>query len=168
MVEKTIRDTKVRPAQTIDFKTMWYFSGTIMMVGFLILPAGVVLGSVNIYVGLVLVLVSIIIFSTHYRLKVDFGRQQYYDYLWILGMKTGEKRNFENIEYLYIKKSKMTQKMNLRVASSTISKEVYDGYLKFSEKNTIHLMTLENKSRLLEKLTALSSKLNVRVVDYAL
>jgi DNA repair protein RadC len=57
--------------------------------------------------------------------------------------------------------------MHLRVASSTIQKEVYDGYLKFSEQEKLHLLTLDNKENLIKKLRVISSQLKASLVDYS-
>lgn len=57
--------------------------------------------------------------------------------------------------------------MSMRIASSTIQKEVYDGYLKFSEKDKIHLLTKDNKNDLIAKLKVMSAALKVKIVDYS-
>ena len=87
--------------------------------------------------------------------------------MWVLGFKNGDHGKFENIEYLFIKKGRVSQKMNHIVGSATIQKEVYDGYLKFSDHEKIHLITQDDKKDLIEKLRAMSTKLKVRVVDYS-
>jgi len=63
--------------------------------------------------------------------------------------------------------SNVTQTMHLRVVSSTIRKEVFDGYLKFSEQNRIHLLTMDSKESLIKKLKRISALLKVRVIDYS-
>lgn len=85
----------------------------------------------------------------------------------VLGFKHGERGTFEHIEYLFIKKSVLTQTMQLRVASSTIRKEVFDAYLKFSEREKIHVLTMDSKERLLATLTPVASQLKTRVIDYS-
>jgi hypothetical protein len=96
-------------------------------------------------IGLIILLISLIVFTTHYRLTVNFDTKEYHDYVWILGLKNGVKGRFETIEYLFIKKNKVSQTMNLKSLSSTIRKDVYDGYLKFSDKDKIHLLTNDSK-----------------------
>ena len=81
-------------------------------------------------------------------------------------MKHGEKEKFESIDYLSIIKSKVTQTMNSRARSTTIQKEVFDGYLKFSENDKIHLMTKDNKKDLIHEMKKIASKLNLDVMDY--
>lgn len=153
--------------RVIDFKTSGYFSGTIIFLGILLLIAGLLVMATHGPVGLIMPLISIIIFTTHYRLKVDFDNKVFHDYLWILGVKHGEKGRFEKVEYLFVKKSKVSQTMRLKAASTTIRKDVYDGYLKFSETNKIHLLTENDKSALIRKLKVMCEKLNSRIVDYS-
>ncbi|MGE0589802.1 MAG: hypothetical protein AB7O48_14590 [Cyclobacteriaceae bacterium] len=72
--------------KTIDFKTLPYFSGTMTFLGVMLLLSGLWMMFVNILVGLVLVLLSVIIFTTHYRVSIDLGNKSFHDYLWILGI----------------------------------------------------------------------------------
>lgn len=153
--------------RVIDMKTSGYFSGPIIFSGILLLFTGLLVIATHGPVGLIMLLISIIIFSTHYRLKVDFDNKVFHDYLWILGIKHGEKGRFDNVEYLFIKRSKVSQTMRLRAVSTTIRKDVYDGYLKFSETNKIHLLTEDDKSELIRKLKIMSEQLNSKIVDYS-
>ncbi len=153
--------------KTVNLKTSGYFPGTIQFLGVILLLAVAVVAFKSIIASLILALSSLVIFTTHYRLTVDYTNKVYHDYLWILGFKTGDKGKFENIEYVFIKKITVTQKMNLQSLSSTVKKEVYDGYLKFSEKDKIHLMTRDSKKDLIEKLRAISRLLNVRIMDFS-
>src|SRR5215204_3440236 len=105
-----------------DFKTSGYFSGTIIFVGILLTLTGLFVMLSYLIVGAIIIIVSVIIFTTHYRLRIDFDNKTFHDYVWLLGTKHGEKGVFDKLEYLFIKKSKVTQTMSVRVASSTIRK----------------------------------------------
>ena len=153
--------------QPVDFKTSSYFSGSITILGYLLVGVGLPLLFVSLTGGLLSLFIGFVIFSTHYRLQVDPTAKAYHDYLWILGFKHGERGTFEHIEYLFIKKSTLTQTMQLRVASSTIQKEVFDAYLKFSEREKIHVLTMDSKERLLATLAPVASQLKTRVIDYS-
>lgn len=151
--------------KSTDFRTGGYFSGTFIFLGIFLVFAGLLVLTKTIAGGLALLLISLIIFTTHYRLTIDFDNKLYHDYLWILGMKHGEKEKFESIDYLSIIKSKVAQTMNSRASSTTIQKEVFDGYLKFSENDKIHLMTKENKKDLIHEMKKIASKLNLDIMD---
>lgn len=116
---------------------------------------------------MILVFISVIIFTTHNRLRIDFERKVFLDYLWILGMKHGVNASFETIQYIFIKKVLVSQRMNTRVSTSTIRKEVYKGFLKFSEEEKVFLAENDRKDKLIEKLRSISKKIQVDVVDFA-
>ena len=117
--------------------------------------------------GSILFLISFILISTHYRLAIDFNAKVYHDYIWILGIKNGDKTKFEYVEYLFITKSKVSQSMNSLLSSSTFKKAVYNGYLKFSGDDKVHLMTKDDKEKLVAKLRPMSGELGVRIIDYS-
>jgi hypothetical protein len=121
----------------------------------------------NVIAGLIMLLVSVIIFTTHYRFVVDLEHKVFHDQVWILGFRSGEKKKFEHIEYLFIKTNKVSQTMSLKAASTTITKEVYDGYIRFSEGEKVHLISKDNKKDLIAKLRPISQGLNVKVIDYS-
>ena len=151
----------------IDFRTSSYFSGMIYFLGILLVIVSGPVAFQSLIAGAVLVLAGVVILTTHYRLSIDFSKKEFHDYLWILGLKYGEKAKFEKIEYLFIKKSNVSQVMRSQVQSTTFRKEVFDGYLKFSEEEKIHLITRGNKNDLIKGLRVIATKLNVKIVDYS-
>jgi|APTNR8051073442_1049403.scaffolds.fasta_scaffold00003_13 hypothetical protein len=151
----------------IDFKTSGYFPGHIMLLGILLVIIGLPVLFIKPLIGLILWFISLVIFTTHYRLSIDQDSKVYHDYLWILGFRSGEKGRFNTLEYIFIKKSSISQTMRMRVASSTIQKEVFDGYLKFSDQHKIHLLTLDSKENLINRLKFMASSLKTRLIDYS-
>ncbi len=153
--------------KTLDFKTSAYFSKTIVFVGIILIPVAALIIAVNLVVGIIMLLLCLTVFTSHYRLRLDFANKSFYDYLWILGIRSGDKGQFDRVEYLFIKKSTVSQRMQVRVASTTMQKEVYDGYLRFSEQGKVHLATHDSKKRLVTKLRKISELLNVKILDYS-
>lgn len=151
----------------IDFKTSNYFARYVYYTGYAFIALGLAVLNINLIATVILSIVGLIFITTHYRLSIDLSAKAYHDYIWILGLKIGEGGKFNTIEYLFIKKSNVSQAMNLRVASSSIQKDVYDGYLKFSEQEKLHLLTLDNKDELMKKLKEIADRLKVGVVDYS-
>jgi hypothetical protein len=151
----------------VDFKTSGFFSKYVVFMWILVFIAAIPLAIVNLPIGLSLLFIGVVVFTTHYRLGIDFDKKEYHDYLWILGYRNGAKEKFTNLEYIFVKKSTESTTMQLRVASSTIQKEVFDGYLKFSESNKIHLLTMDSKEGLIVKLKAMAQQLNVRIIDFS-
>lgn len=150
----------------IDLKTSAYFSGMIMIAAAALVLMSVIIFFVKLWLGVFLFVCAVVIFTTHYRLRVDLDKKVFFDYVWILGMKNGEHGTFDKIEYIFIKKSNVTQTMNHRAGSTVLRKEVYDGYLKFSDINKIHLASRDNKKDLVKQLQPLAMQLNVRVIDH--
>lgn len=139
------------------------------ILGFILTPTGLLLFSPQFIIGGVMLVAGIIILTTHYRLHLDFNKKVYTEYISLMGMRTGqEKKAFPGVEYLYIKQTKVNQTLNSRVSSTTIQKIQFDGYLKFSNEEKIHLMTLENKTNLRKHLDRIATKINTRVLDYSI
>jgi hypothetical protein len=153
--------------KTIDVKTTAYFTGTMLFLGVVLVIAAILILSESLGGAVFLLFLALIVFSTHYRLKIDFGKKEFHDYLWILGFKHGEKGKFKEIQYLFVKPCYVSQTMRLRAASSTVKKVTYDGYLRLSETEKIHLMTRDDKETVLEYLHKIAAKLHVRVIDYS-
>jgi hypothetical protein len=150
-----------------DFNTSSYFPWHVKLVGGGLVIIGIVILSMGMFIGGPLVLlVSTIIFTTHYRVHVNFDTNMYHDYLWILGMKSGSKNSFEKIEYIFIKESRQSQTMGLRATNTTVHKSVYDAYLKFSETNKIHLITKDEKKDVIVMLRPIADKLKTDIIDY--
>jgi hypothetical protein len=151
-----------------DFKTSSYFTGMPFIVGFILTPIGfILLFSPKIIIGGILLLAGIIILTTHFRVAIDKGKKEYSEYISLLGMKVSkELHSFDQIQYLFIKTKKVSQTLNSRASSRTIQKEMYDGYLKFSEDDKVHLMTFENKGALLKRLRPIARLLSTKIIDY--
>lgn len=149
----------------VDFRTSFYFPGMVVLFGWVLFLIGSILLFVKLIPGIVLLALGMLIFTTHYRLKVDLERKTFQEYVWVAGFKSGDKKTFETIEYLYITKGTISQTMHSKVSSSTFWKEVYNGFLKFSEEQKIHLFEDERKDHLIEKLKVISKELNLDIVD---
>ena len=117
----------------VDFKTSAYFSLPFLLVASALDLFGLIALIEGLWpLALLLWFVSLLVFTTHYRIAINFTDNTFRDYLWVFGMRIGEKGTFDLVEYIFIKKAKVSQTVHARVATTTIQKEVYDGYLKFS------------------------------------
>lgn len=151
----------------VDFKTSPYFSGIFIFLGIFLALIGIPLLFKSTIGAIILLLISLIIFTTHYRLSIDFETKTFHDYVWFLGFKNGEKGKFDQVEYVFVKKNAVSQKMQLKAANSTLRKEVFDGYLKFSEEEKIHLLTKDNKQDVVKKLQEIAALLKIKIIDYS-
>lgn len=150
-----------------NFKTSGYFPWHVMAVAILVAFLAFMFLSESILGSVTMLLVSTVILTTHYRLRIDFDKKEFHDYLWIAGFKSGYKGTFESPEYIFIKRSHVSQTMGLKAATSTIRKEVYDAYLKFSEDEKVHLLTKDNKKNLISKLRSIANTLQVKIIDHS-
>ncbi|MBL7846862.1 MAG: hypothetical protein JNL40_05295 [Cyclobacteriaceae bacterium] len=152
-------------SQPIDFHTSPYFPGSLRALGVITLFLLVVPG-IHWMAKVIILLIGLVLVTSHNRLRFDMAKKEYFDYVWMLGFRWGEGDHFDRIEYLFLKRNRMRQNMNSMMSSSTIHMNVYDGYLRISEKNKIHLLTSRNKETVMKKLKALASILNVDILDY--
>lgn len=152
--------------KVVDFKACNYFSPMATTMAVVLIPAALLTLSASIVAGVIILAVCIIILTTHYRLKIDFENREFYDYVFFLGFKSGEKGYFDTIQYLFINAKHVSQTVNSRVSSMTVRKVVYDGYLKFSDKEKIHIATKDSKSALIKKLRTISNQLHIKIIDY--
>lgn len=151
-------------AGQLDFHTSPYFPGSLRALGASLLLT--VILPTHILVKVIFVLIGIILITSHYRLRFDMINKAYFDYVWVLGLRFGTWAKFDRIEYLFIKRNRMRQNMNSMMSTTTIHMAVYDGYLRISENNKIHLLTSRDKEAVMKKLKALSSLLQVDILDY--
>lgn len=150
----------------VDLRTSWYFSTPVRLAAAVLAISGLLIVLVNIYIGLALVISGVLAATTHYRLAIDFTKKTYRDYVWVLGIKSGDDGKFDSIQYVFINKTKVSQTMNSKVSSTTIVRDEYNGYLKFSERNKVHLASSENKQRLTIAMKLISQQFKCELLDY--
>jgi hypothetical protein len=149
-----------------DFFTSMYFPLGFVAGGAVLFAFGLLIVFVQLWVGVILILIGLVTISTHYRLSFDLSNRTYRDYVWFLGVKVGPSTTFRTIEYFFIKTGRESQTMNMRVVSSTMHKDVFDGFLKFSETDKLHVLTRDSQEAVLRKLMPMSQALNVPIMDY--
>lgn len=153
--------------EKVDFRTTSYFSLPFQLVAAALDLFGLIALLEGVWwVAVVLWVVSLLIFTTHYRVSLNFTTKTFHDYVWVLGLRVGEKGSFDAVDYVFLKRAKVSQTVHARVASTTIKKEVYDAYLKFSNGETIHLLTKDSRKAVLHKLQVIAEKFQTKVVDY--
>ena len=150
----------------VSVRTTSFFPTGLPFAGYIVAGFGVLFIFVNWMVGFPVLLIGVVVATTHYRLIVDTQSMTYKDGVWFLGFCTGPKVPFERIEYLFVKASRESQTMYVRVVRSTVQKRVFDAYLKFSETVKVHVSTRDNKDELLRWLQPIATALKVRINDY--
>jgi hypothetical protein len=150
----------------MDINTGWYFQGSMRIAGYVFLLVSLPLLIVPSLWAIFFALCGIVILTTRYGLRIDAANRSYQEYTWFLGFRRGEWQRYEEIKYLFLKTAKVSRTYNSRVQSSTISTIEFNGYLKFSEEEKIHLVHSVTKRKLLDSLIPIANGLGTTIVDY--
>jgi len=110
--------------------------------------------------------VGLSIATARLGLLVDINSRTYQEYVSLLGIRFGRKVSFHRIEYLFLKRNNVSQKMSARLASTTVHSEVFDGFIRFSETEKVRVYREKTKDALMKKLLELSARLSVDILDY--
>ena len=152
---------------SINFRSESYFPWHVKFVAVVLGVVGGLLLFQYEWLGIFILVGCAAVLTSHYGVAIDPSKKLYCEYVWLLGIRTGSDKSFSAIEYIFIKPNRQTQTMNLRAISSDVTKDVFDAYLKFSESEKIHLLTLESKTALIKKVKTLAVQLDVKVLDYS-
>jgi hypothetical protein len=153
-------------SQSVDIRTNYYFTLYPRVGGAVVAVFGAISIMDNVFVGLLFFLTGLFVATSQYRITVDSGRNKYFDYSWIFFFKFGKHGNFNKIEYIFINKNKVSQTVRVRVANTSFSRYDYNGYLKFSEHQKIHLYSNSSKKYVVRQMEYVAAKLNCQVKDY--
>ncbi len=150
-----------------NFTVQYYFPSRILwaVVAVLFVVGG--LGTQYFWLAGFAIVIGVVGITTRYGVEIDFLSKQYKEYTWLLGYKAGDAVKFERIEYLFIKKIKMSQNMNSLLTSTTIDRDEYRGYIKFNEQEKIHFITHENLDHLIKHAKITAGEMRVPLFDYS-
>jgi hypothetical protein len=145
---------------------IWYFEWPLKIVGIALFLFAIATVTVLPIVALIMFITGVVILTSHYGLHINKTTLTYKEYTWFLFWKIGKEVKFDQIEYLYIKANKVSRTYNSRIQSATITDVEYDGYIKFSETEKIHITHARKREQLIAKLSPLKKYLNVKILDY--
>lgn len=141
----------------------YYFPFSMMFMALLACLGGVVLLLPHPIIGIALMIIGVIILTARYRLEISLTALSYHDYLWIAGFRKGKKGTFQRIEHLFITKRNYSQRVNSRISTMTKYGTEYNGYIRF-DTDDVHLLSNDNKEKVVSKLKKISEKLKGDVV----
>lgn len=118
----------------------------------------------HIIISIILIVLSLLIFTARYQLEINLTGQFFHDYLWIARFKKGERVRFNSIEGLFLNKNKYRQTINSRISSMTKYGTEYNGYIRF-DVSDVHLISSGNKSKVIRKLTGIRKRLNSNIIQ---
>ncbi len=151
----------------IDFKTQFFFPAGVVFVGAVLILFGPLVMLGNMAVGISVLIGGLIIATTHVRVVIDLTNKKYREYIVFLGLRVGKYERFEELDYLFVRKAKVSQRRTSYYGNggTTIYSERYEGYLHYDGDVMLHMFSEDKKGKVLERLRKLSTQLNLRVVD---
>jgi|SRR5687768_10323487 len=156
------------PNNTIDIKAGKLFPFHFLILGGILLFAGVIVAANYPIATAILVPLGLLIVTAYEGTEIDAGARTFREYNSFLFIKSGKKIKYKTLEGIFIHKAKVSQKMfsPRTMNSSTFTHVEYNAYLK-TDREKIFLMSGKNKMKLLEKVRSIAGVLNTPVADHA-
>jgi hypothetical protein len=118
-------------------------------------------------VSLTLILAGILFTTTQNRLEINRNRKYYRKYVWILGIKYGEKIAFDELQYIYITKSRRSQVYGQSYKNHSFIGEHFNVYLKLSDRDKVLIGDGSSRDWVLKKIAKINKQLALEVRDYS-
>lgn len=116
--------------------------------------------------GEVLLLICILILTTRYVTEINLQEKKYNDYLSLLGIHlNNESHPFKQLDRIVITKGSYSQRVVSRTQDRNLDWTDYTATLIFDRDQTLNLLTLNDKEKLLKGLKDFSTFLDVDVQD---
>jgi len=112
------------------------------------------------WVSAALFLLSFLLISTHYRIKIDLQSQTLKEYTWIFFMRKGKSIKLHKPQYVYINTNEKLMNYG-RVAQLTSRNINFTAYLKLENNKTIYLGESTKEKRLLNKAQKIATILSI-------
>lgn len=119
------------------------------------------------YFGLgsfLLIPAGLFLFTAHYRLTINLVDQTYHDYLWIVGLKRGDKEKFSRIDGMHLTQNAYRQTISSFTSSITRRGTEYHGYIRFDEED-IPVANATSKRTVMRKLERVQRALRGNIVS---
>jgi len=119
--------------------------------------------------SLALLLVSVFVLVSSEGTEINLANNTFREYTSYLFIKSGKFSRVPPIEKIFITKGKESQQVHTAHTnhSATFESSVFNGYLKFSSGEKIHLLRYKKKDLVIQKLVPLSDGLKVDIVDHS-
>ena len=155
------------PKSTVDIKSGRLFPFQFLVLGAVILVAGIAVAGPYVIIGVVLILAGAVILTAHEGTEIYPATNTYREYNSILFIKTGKGKKYESIEKIFINPVKVSQRMYSAhtMNSSTFQHIEYNAYLKFSDGEKIFLLSGKNRDRIRSRLKLVAETLNIPLQD---
>ena len=112
-------------------------------------------------------LISIICFTTFYKVEINTSEKWFKEYTWLLGFKFGERVSYKTLDYLFINVGRVTETTGSRIQSATVTRDEYRGFIKFDGQEKIHILTNDDYQKLAKKMTEVAKNFSTHLIDYS-
>jgi hypothetical protein len=156
----------MQPA-SVHFETLPYVPRRFMFGFFFLLIAFFGLMTATYWLIGVGFLISIVCLTTFYKVEINTTEKWFKEYTWVLGLKVGERVSYKTMDYLFINVGKVTETNRSQIKSATVTRDEYRGFIKFDDKEKIHILTNGDYQKLAKEMTEIAKKFNTHLIDYS-
>lgn len=150
----------------MNIKTGSYLPFNMIALGVLLMVSSPFVFQIRPAIAIVFLFTGVVLSTTHRRLKVDFKKNYYHEFVWVLAYKSGEKKSFEVIECIYITSTKLTQQFGLATGTPHRSKR-YNAYIRFAKSNKAFIAESLSKHALMNRINKTGLLPDVVIEDYS-
>lgn len=149
------------------FKLDSPFNWPSKFIAVLFLLVGVAFLKINYIVSIILIIISALVLTAFNGLEINNIDKKYIRYTWLLSWKYGEFKKFDSIENIFINSGTSSQTYySMSNKALNMGKNIFNGWVKFSNGKTVFLFDHKNKSALEERLKPIAKKLQTTIVDH--
>ena len=149
----------------VSLKIKHFFDGVYMYLGLLLAMIGVIFLLFDIVVSGIFLFLSILVFTTVYKLSIDTKNGFYRKYIWFLGLKKGKKYPFSTINKLILRKRKYEHQLSSKMPNGIVEYEVYKAYIVFDKSNQLLIGESKNRNKIEKRVAKLRDQLSLEVQD---
>jgi hypothetical protein len=150
----------------INIKNGLLFPLQFQILGYVLLFSGIFLIVINILASIILILFGGLIVTAY--AGAEFKENKFREYNSFFFLRFGKWGKLKNVDKIFIKKIKTSQKLYGRANQSSIIKNViYKAFLKFEDGNTLLLSDNKDKIELEQKVQHLNQYFKTDIIDYS-
>ena len=114
---------------------------------------------------IVLLILGILLLTSHQRLVIDMNSKKYFEFYWVLELKMSNSENsFQEITSVFCDSGKYSQEYG-KYNRWFISGTMYNGYIELKDQDNLYIGQNKNKQSLINRLGKIGAQLNVAVED---
>ena len=149
----------------VTIKVKHFFEGVYMYTALLMVMLGVIFLLYDLVVAFLFFFLSLLVFSTVYKLAVFKDEGFYKNYLWFMGIKKGSKVKFKSIDGLMIVQIKHAHHLSKNNPDAVLEYTLFRGYIIFDGHKKVLIGQSKNQAKIEKKISKLRDELGVNVID---